>query len=214
MRTNPSKKPVGEKPPSGVDDVYLKLEERAIAESNDLNRRVVRCRLCHRGDFLPTVGSGHPLADIFLLKYQPRYLEVSEGVSFFGRAGVAVLRSIDRLNLDPLLLYGTNAVKCANVDAAECEANCPPYLLEEFQITRPKMLVVMGERALHVLNGNLTAGMRELAWSPGELQEFTPFCRALVTPDVDDSLDEKVGKVAFWQAFRALGDWYRDEPPY
>ena len=90
------------------------------------------------------MGSGHPLADIFLLKYQPRYLEVSEGVSFFGRAGAAVLRSIDRLSLDPLLLYGTNAVKCANVDAAECEANCPPYLLEEFQITRPKMLVVMG----------------------------------------------------------------------
>jgi uracil-DNA glycosylase len=214
MRTNPSKKPVGEPPSPGADDLYRRLEERAIAESNDLNRRVSQCRLCRRNEFLPTVGSGHPLADIFLLKYQPHYLEVSEGVSFFGRAGAAVLRSVVRLELDPLLLYGTNAVKCANVDLDECEANCPAYMLEELQITRPKMVVVMGERALRVLNQNLTAGMRELAYCPGEVQEFTPFCRALVTPDVDESLDEKTAKVAFWQAFRALGDWYRDEPPY
>ena len=201
-------------PGPGPDDLYRRLEERAIAENNDLNRRVTQCRLCHRGEYLPAVGSGHPLADIFLLKYQPRYLEVSEGVSFFGRAGAAVLRSIVRLNLDPLLLYGTNAVKCANVDLDEGEANCPPFLLEELQITRPKMVVVMGERALRVLNRNLTAGMLELAFAPGEIQEFTPFCRALVTPDVDESLDDKAAKIAFWHAFRALGDWYRDEPPY
>jgi uracil-DNA glycosylase len=214
MRSNASKKPVGEPTPPGIDDVYRKLEERAIAESNDLNGRVSACRLCNRREYLPTVGSGHPLADIFLVKYQPRYLEVSEGVAFFGRGGAAVLRSIERLELDPLLLYGTNVVKCANVDPSECEANCPPFLLEELQITRPKMVVVMGERALLVLNRHLTAGMRELAWSPGEVQEFTPFCHALVTPDVDESLDDKAAKVTFWQAFRALGEWYRDEPPY
>jgi uracil-DNA glycosylase len=214
MRSNASKKPVGEPTPPGIDDVYRKLEERAIAESNDLNGRVSACRLCNRREYLPTVGSGHPLADIFLVKYQPRYLEVSEGVAFFGRGGAAVLRSIERLELDPLLLYGTNVVKCANVEPAECEVNCPPFLLEELQITRPKMVVVMGERALLILNRHLTAGMRELAWSPGEVQEFTPFCHALVTPDVDESLDDKAAKVAFWQAFRALGEWYRDEPPY
>jgi len=43
---------------------------------------------------------------------------------------------------------------------------------------------------------------------------FTPFCRVLVTPDIDDSLDDGDAKRAFWNAFRALGDWYRDEPPY
>ena len=98
---------------------------------------------------------------------------------------------------------------------AECEANCPPYLLEELQITRPKMLVVMGEAgAPRPQQQPAPQACGELAWLPGEVQEFTPFCRALVTPDVDESLDDKVAKVAFWQAFRALGDWYRDEPPY
>ncbi|MHB1344532.1 MAG: uracil-DNA glycosylase family protein [Thermoleophilia bacterium] len=196
------------------NEIYMKLEERAISESNELNRTVSQCRRCARGDFLPTVGSGHPLADIVLLKYAPRYLEVSEGVSFFGRSGAAILKSVQRLNVDPLLLYGTNAVKCAGVDAEDGEANCPRYLLEELQITQPKMVVVMGERALEVLNRNRLATMAEPSYSPGEIQELTPFCAVLVTPDVDESLDDSGAKRAFWNAFRSLGDWYRDQPPY
>lgn len=197
-----------------ANEIYQRLEQRAIAENNDLNRRISDCRLCSRGDFLPTVGSGHPLADIFLLKYSPRYLEVSEGVSFFGRAGAAVLKSMERLDVDPLLLYGTNLVKCAGVDVDESEAHCPAFFREEFQITQPKIIVVMGERALETLNRNLVAGQRELEWKPGEIQDFSHFCSALVTPDIDEALDDRRAKIAFWRAFRALGDWFRDEPPY
>ncbi len=113
--------------------------------------------------FPPTVGSGHPLADVFLLKYCPRYLEVSEGVSFFGRAGAAILKSVERLNVDPLLLYGTNMVKCAGVPAEQGHANCPAFFREEFLITQPKVIVVMGESALEVLNRNLVAGQKN--WS-------------------------------------------------
>jgi uracil-DNA glycosylase len=201
-------------PPAPVDEIYGKLEERAIAESNDLNRRVVQCQKCRRGEFLPTVGSGHPLADIFLLKFSPRYLETSEGVAFFGRAGTAVLKSMERLGVDPLLLYGTNVVKCAGVEPEEGVANCAVHLLEELHITQPKLLVVMGESALEALNAHAVAGMNRLEWLPGRLQEFTAFCRALVTPDIDLSLDDRQDKVAFWNAFRSLGDWFRDEPPY
>jgi hypothetical protein len=56
--------------------------------------------------------------------------------------------------------------------------------------------------------------MKELTWDPGVLQDFTAFCRALVTPDIDDSLDQEEAKGGFWKAFRNLGEWYRDEPPY
>jgi len=58
------------------------------------------------------------------------------------------------------------------------------------------------------------AGMRRLAWEPGVLQDLTPFCKALVTPDIDDALDEESAKSQFWKAFRNLGEWFRDEPPY
>src|SRR5660397_248992 len=120
--------------PLGADDIYRKLEERAIAESNGLNQRVAHCQKCRGKEFLPVVGSGHPYGDVLLLKYQPRYLEVSEGVAFFGRGGGAILKSVQRLGVDPLLLYGTNIVKCPEIDQSEAEDNCPVYFLEEFQI--------------------------------------------------------------------------------
>lgn len=214
MTTEPREKSERSPVPPEGNEIYMKLEERAISESNELNRTVTQCHRCSRGDFLPTVGSGHPLADILLVKYGPRYLEVSEGVSFFGRSGAAVLKSVERLGIDPLLLYGTNAVKCAGVQAEDGEANCPRYLLEEIHITQPKMVVVMGERALGLLNRHRLATMAPLSYSPGEIQEFTPFCAVLVTPDIDEALDDAEAKRAFWNAFRSLGDWYRDQPPY
>jgi uracil-DNA glycosylase len=201
-------------PLAEADEIYRRLEERAIAESNDLNRRVVHCRKCKHGDFLPTVGSGHPLADILLIKHQPRYLEVTEGVAFFGRAGSAIMKSMDRLGVNPLLVYGTNIVKCADVELLEGEENCPVFALEEFHITQPRIVVIMGEKALAVFNRNRVAGMKELKWDPGELQDLTPFCKALVTPDIDGALDEEQAKAEFWKAFRSLGEWFRDEPPY
>ena len=172
-----------------ANEIYRKLEERAIAESNDLNRRITHCRRCQRGEFLPTVGSGHPLADIMLVKYQPHYL-------------------------NPLVIYGTNLVKCHAVEPEEGERNCPGFWLEEFHVTQPRIVVVMGEQALSVVNAERIAGMRELAWEPGALQDLTSFCKALVTPDIDECLDEETAKADFWKAFRNLGDWFRDEPPY
>ena len=50
---------------------------------------------------VPVLGSGHPLADIMLLKYGPQASEIEEGVAFYGRAGQAVLRSLQRLRVDP-----------------------------------------------------------------------------------------------------------------
>jgi uracil-DNA glycosylase family 4 len=206
---------VKDSPPlAEANEIYRKLEERAIAESNDLNHRVAHCRKCRRGDFLPTVGSGHPLADILLVKYQPHYLEVTEGVAFFGRSGTAVLKSMERLGVNPLIVYGTNLLKCHDVEPKEGEKNCPAYWSEEFQITQPRIMVIMGKQSMEVVNRHRVAGMKELLWDPGVLQDFTAFCKALVTPDIDGSLDEEREKVEFWKAFRNLGDWFRDEPPY
>jgi len=214
MEAGPSDIVTDPSPLTEANEIYRKLEERAIAESNDLNHRVAHCRKCKRGEFLPTVGSGHPLADIFLLKHSPRYLEVTEGVAFYGRSGTAVLKSVERLGVNPLVIYGTNLVKCHDVDVEEGQKNCPSYWVEEFQITQPRLVVVMGQATMDVVNRERISGMNELVWDPGALQEFTAFCKALVTPDVDESLDDETAKVEFWKAFRNLGDWFRDEPPY
>jgi hypothetical protein len=33
-------------------------------------------------------------------------------------------------------------------------------------------------------------------------------------PNIDDSLDEEGAKREFWTAFRVLGQWWQDLPPY
>ena len=48
----------------------------------------------------------------------------------------------------------------------------------------------------------------------GELQRFTPTIEALVVPDIDLSLDEAPAKTAFWNAFKAVGPWWAELPPY
>ena len=46
------------------------------------------------------------------------------------------------------------------------------------------------------------------------MQRLTPTIDALYVPDIDGALDEERAKKEFWRAFRPLGDWYADMPPY
>jgi uracil-DNA glycosylase family 4 len=163
---------------------------------------------------MPVLGSGHPQADVMLLKQTPTAAEVEEGVAFYGRAGTAIMKSLKRLAIDPLLVYGTLCVKCPVPDTALAAPECLGRLVEELAIVQPKIVVVMGEDALHTVNELELPLARVLDADPGRLQKLTPTIDALYTPDVDGSLDEEAAKRAFWSAFRVLGDWYADFPPY
>ena len=57
--------------PATDDEIREKYLERAIRELNALTRELQGCRQCPRGNLMPVLGSGHPQADIFLLKYAP-----------------------------------------------------------------------------------------------------------------------------------------------
>ena len=190
-----------------TDEIYERYLQKAITEINDLGHEIAQAA----GDSgFPVVGSGHPLADVLLLKYGPQASEAQEGVAFFGRAGQAVLKSLQRLNVDPMAIYGTNCLKFAgqNVDQAHS------MLTRELHIVQPKLVVVMGDDTLRFLN-ELDFPLAD-AIEPrlGELQRFTPTIDALVVPDIDSSLDEQPAKTAFWNALKALGPWWAELPPY
>jgi uracil-DNA glycosylase len=53
-----------------------------------------------------------------------------------------------------------------------------------------------------------------LSAEPGVVQRFTPTIEALYVPNIDDALDEESAKREFWSAFRVLGTWWEDLPPY
>jgi uracil-DNA glycosylase len=204
--------------PTGVpatdDEIREKYLERAIRELNAFARRLGDCDHCPRGQLMPVLGSGHPQADIFMIKYAARPSEVEEGVAFYGRTGNALMKSLKRLSIDPLAVYGTLCVKCPVADPAMADPGCVGRLVEELAIVQPKIVVVMGEDALHVVNDLGVPLAHELIPSPGEIQRFTPSIEALFVPNIDESLDEDGAKRAFWSAFRVLGQWWEDLPPY
>ena len=200
--------------PTTDDEIKEKYLERAIRELNSLTRELQSCELCPRGNLMPVLGSGHPQADVFLLKFAPRPAEVEEGVAFYGRSGSALMKSFKRLGIDPLAVYGTLCVKCPVADPAMADPGCVARLVEELAIVQPKVVVVMGEEALAVLNELDVPLARSVDPAPGELQRFTPSIEALYVPNIDEALDDEAAKRAFWNAFRVLGGWYEALPPY
>jgi len=210
-RRAPSKTPTV---PATDDEIQEKYLERAIRELNQLTHRLQECSHCPRGNLMPVLGSGHPQADLMLLKFAPTAAEVEEGVAFYGRSGNALMKSFKRLGIDPLAVYGTLCVKCPVSDPALAGGECVERLVEEIAIVSPRCIVVMGERALETLNELDLPLAGELEPELGRIQALTPAIEALYVPDIDDSLDSEGAKREFWTAFRALGDWYADLPPY
>ena len=189
-----------------TDEIYERYLRKAITEINKLSGEIAAA-----ADGAPTaLPTGHPLANVFLVKYGPQAQELQEGVAFHGRAGNALIKSLQRLHVDPLEVYGTNCVKFAGCDLAVAAE----WLRRELRIVEPKLLVVMGDDALEFVNGIGFQLAQPLEQTLGELQRFTPTIEGLVVPDIDSSLDEAPAKTAFWNAFKAVGPWWAELPPY
>jgi uracil-DNA glycosylase len=200
--------------PATDDEIREKYLERAIRELNSFAQEVQGCRECPRGQLMPVLGSGHPQADVFLIKHSARPSEVEEGVAFYGRAGNALMKSLKRLSIDPLAVYGTLCVKCPVLDPEMADPGCVARLAEELSIVSPRIVVVMGPEALAVVNDLGIPLAEPLRAEYGEIQRLTPSIDALYVPNIDESLDEEGAKREFWAAFRVLGQWWADLPPY
>ena len=181
-----------------TDEIFEKYLQKAIAETNELGDEIARA--AGEGQ-VPVLGSGHPLADVFLLKHSPQPAEVQEGVAFYGRSGQALLKSLQRLNVDPLAIYGTNCFKLAGGDEDQARA----WLIRELHIVQPKLVVVMGEAALAFLNAIEFPLADQLEPTLGELQRFTPTIQALYVPDIDESLDEAAREDALLERLQGAG---------
>jgi uracil-DNA glycosylase family 4 len=190
-----------------TDEIYERYLQKAISEINELGDEIGRA-----GDVthVPVLGSGHPLADVFLLKHSPKPSEIQEGVAFFGRAGQALLKSLQRLHVDPMAVYGTNCLKFGGESFEEAA----PWLVRELHIVQPKLLVLMGEETVAFLNRLEFPLADPIDPAADGRQRFTATIEALVVPDIDTALDEAPAKTAFWNAFKAVGSWYSELPPY
>ena len=161
-----------------TDEIYERYLKKAISEINELGDELARavtsfaCR--SSGPAIRSRTSG-------CLKFSPKPAR-SKRCRVLRALGTAVLKSLQRLHVDPLAVYGTNCLKFGTEDPADAR----DWLTRELYIVQPKLIVVMGERSsafVDELEFPLSDGLR--ADTLGEIQRFTPTVDALVTPDIE-----------------------------
>ncbi|MBV9293749.1 MAG: UdgX family uracil-DNA binding protein [Frankiales bacterium] len=140
----------------------------ATADLDGLRKAAANCRGCHlHENATQTVFSkGAVSARVVLVGEQPGDVEDRRGEPFVGPAGKLLDRAIADAGLDPAQTYTTNAVKHfkfrpapggkrrihATPDAVEIGA-CRPWLVAEFALLDPEVVVALGATAGKALFG-------------------------------------------------------------
>jgi uracil-DNA glycosylase len=132
----------------------------ALAPFGDLVGRVsecTRCGLC-QGRTLAVFGEGNARADVVFCGEGPGYEEDRSGRPFVGKAGELLTRMIENgMKLRREEVFILNAVKCrppGNRTPTPDEVGaCLPYLEEQLAVIGPKVIVALGNPAVHALLG-------------------------------------------------------------
>ncbi|MFI6759585.1 UdgX family uracil-DNA binding protein [Micromonospora sp. NPDC050417] len=158
-----------------------------------LREAAASCRGCELyADTTQTVfGRGAARAPVVMIGEQPGDVEDREGVPFVGPAGKVLRRAVDDAGLEPRQLYLSNAVKHfrhtvrgkrrlhQTPDQVHIVA-CRPWLVAEFALLRPRVIVVLGAIAAKALLGPSFRVTRErgvlLPW-PESAQRPADFTR-------------------------------------
>lgn len=137
----------------------------------DLRTRVLACVKCPR--LVATrhnvvFGVGNPDADLMFVGEAPGEEEDRRGEPFVGAAGQLLTKIIETMGLSRERVYIANVLKC-RPDAVSGNRKptpeemtvCVPWLREQIELVRPRVLVGLGGTALEGLLGSPLAITRE-----------------------------------------------------
>lgn len=160
-------------PVAAVPAGALAPEAKAAAFA-DLRRRVLACQKCpHLVASRKTVvfGVGNPDADLMFVGEAPGADEDEQGEPFVGRAGELLTKIIQATGLKRTDVYIANILKCRPDTPGQASGNrkptadematCIPFLHEQIDLIRPKVLVALGATAVEGLLGK-TIGITRL----------------------------------------------------
>jgi uracil-DNA glycosylase len=137
-------------PPPGVDKAAL------LQHLREKIGDCTRCRL-HQGRTHLVFGVGNPKAELMFVGEGPGRDEDLQGEPFVGRAGQLLTKIIEAMGLKRNDVYIANVVKCRppeNRNPAPDEiATCSPFLLEQIEIIKPKVIVCLGNFAAQTILG-------------------------------------------------------------
>ena len=151
-------------PEMGIDvSWYTKKSTQNISsENNDLtslDEVVKKCKKCnlHKTRKNTVFGEGDPDSDIMIIGEAPGREEDEVGRPFIGRAGKLLNEFLKSIGLNRDLVFIVNTIKCRppeNRDPETVEINaCSDYLDQQINITKPKVLVLLGKVAANRLLG-------------------------------------------------------------
>jgi uracil-DNA glycosylase family 4 len=144
---------------------------------------VEQCRKCSIGStrLNPAYGEGDVCAALMLVGEGPGETEDRLGRPFVGRAGELLDRMLAAIDIPREDVYICNTVKCRPTlnengklrnrapDPAEM-ANCRPYLDEQIEIIRPRVILALGAPAARSFFGPKFSITRQRGqWFPGPL---------------------------------------------
>lgn len=114
-----------------------------------------RCGLCESRTHV-VFGQGAPDAEVLFVGEGPGANEDAQGLPFVGRSGQLLDHYLEAVDLDRQKnVYIANIVKCRppqNRDPLpEESAACIPWLRQQFQLLRPKIIVCLGRIAAQQL---------------------------------------------------------------
>ena len=114
-----------------------------------------RCKLHELGRQQIVFGVGDPKARLMFVGEAPGRDEDAQGVPFVGRAGKLLTKIIESIGLDREQVYIANVIKCRppknrNPEHDEVE-KCEPFLFEQIDSVRPRVIVALGSFAARTL---------------------------------------------------------------
>jgi len=128
--------------------------EALVAARTDLGD-CTRCKLHKLGRRQIVFGVGNSDADLMFVGEAPGHDEDVQGIPFVGRAGQLLTKIIEAIGLTRDEVYIANVIKCRppenrNPDPDEVET-CEPFLFQQIDIIKPKVIVALGTFAARAL---------------------------------------------------------------
>jgi uracil-DNA glycosylase len=159
--------------PAPARAAALSPEAKAAAFA-DLRQRALACVKCpHLASSRKNVvfGVGSPDAELMFIGEAPGADEDIQGEPFVGRAGQLLTKIIQAMGLSRDSVYIANILKCRPDTPGQASGNrkptpeemqtCIPYLHEQLDLIRPRVIVALGATAVEGLLGK-TAGITRL----------------------------------------------------
>lgn len=126
---------------------------------DELKQQIANCTLCdlHKTRNNTVFGIGNPEADLLIVGEAPGATEDAKGEPFVGRAGKLLDSMLEAIGLHRSDIFIANVLKCRppqNRDPSAQEVKlCTPYLLQQIEHIKPKLIVAVGRIAAHYLLG-------------------------------------------------------------